>query len=182
MNAAYECKGLFLEPLRLATSVLTECIGYSGLHNKLPQTYWLKTTSRLFCLWLCTWAIWFRFLGVIFLVWTQLSSSWPGLQPWMGPQRGWPRPLSMWPLALFQAHLGVFSVGSISSPRSKATRLLDPELVQHSVHQNASQDQPRFKDWGKRQHILMGRAFATVCSLLPSTCSFQEENNPSTDQ
>lgn len=38
MNAAYECKGLFLEQLHLATSVLTECIGYSVLHNKLPQT------------------------------------------------------------------------------------------------------------------------------------------------
>lgn len=48
MNVVYDCKGLLLKPLCLATKgVRTECIGYTVLHNKLPQIQRLKTTGKI---------------------------------------------------------------------------------------------------------------------------------------
>lgn len=130
MNVAFECKGSFLEPLCLATRAFSQKVLVTlCCRTVYPKPSGLKPAG---------YSVHDYVAGqpgsgsVRWSFWSEPGSALLG-QP-LRPLLGWQRPLYMGPPVFYQSSPGVASVGNISSPRSKATWLLDPELARCHFH------------------------------------------------
>ena len=169
--------------------VLTECIGYSVLHNKLPQMQWLKTTGKLLvhdCV-----AGLFGSVSAAWSFWSEPGSAVLGqahAHDWGHSRRG--QDLS--PCGLLPSSQLTFSCSVLEAfpaqdqnlqgflPRTCTMYLPTFCATEHLT--GSAQSQGLRKETPQPDGRSLCHSLQSITPGLPSTCSFQEENNPSTDQ